>query len=70
MKMSDKGVDSLVNQNNTPGAAVLFFYIHSLLLASIVGLKLWWIFISHSYLHLKARKVNYYYIQLLRDEDV
>ena len=23
--MSDKGVDSLVNQNNTPGAAVLFF---------------------------------------------
>ena len=29
MKMSDKGVDSLVNQNNTPGAAVLFFYIYT-----------------------------------------
>ena len=27
--MSDKGVDSLVNQNNTPGAAVLFFYIYT-----------------------------------------
>ena len=24
----------------------------------------------HSYLHLKARKVNYHYVQLLRDEDV
>ena len=68
--MSDKGVDSLVNQNNTPGATVLFFYIHSLLLACILGLKLCWTFMCHSYLHLKARKVNYHYVQLLRDEDV
>ena len=29
MKMSDKGVDSLLNQNNTPEAAVLFLYIYT-----------------------------------------
>ena len=57
--MSDKGVDSLVNQNNTPRAAVLFFLHTQLAFSLYIEAKDMLDFHASFLSHLKAHKVKY-----------